>query len=436
MSVTYDAPREDPSRVKELARLLRGVGAAVLLAAASTFLIQQWHDAGDIPRYLGLLGLTAMLAGAGFLVGIGMRESRSARTFLALAAATVPAHFAIVGGFLYSVWAPPGSGLPTASYALWHAPNAPSALLVAGLSLIVMAPVVQLAFTALARARASAATLLLFGTGLAMWIPSRDPYFATALIALSAFALAAFEFRWLRRARGLRTWEGVLLRLILLAPATLLAARTLLHYEFSWFTMTALGASATLLGATLSVEARVPQAWRRVAEATALFAGLATCASFAFGVDEVFALPPSMLFVMQGVPFALALGTTAYLIPARRTSYANAASGVALATVLLDLLLFGDVAMGLVALVVGVVALADGFLRERRTLCVVGALTAAWALVLQVLQAAAHYSWSGWGALAVIGAWVILIAALLERHHETMRTRALAFRERVANFEY
>lgn len=436
MSVSCELPEDPGHRVKDLARLLRGVGAAVLLAAASTFLLQHWNDTGDIPRYLGLLGLSAMLAGAGLLVGVGMKESRSARTLLALAAATVPAHFAIVGGLLYSQWALPGSGLPTARYAIWQASSAAMASAVAALSLVVLVPIVQLAFTALARPRARVATALFFATGVLMWIPTRDPYWATLMIGAACAALAVFEFRSLRPTQGLRTVEGVLLRLVLATPPALLAARSVLHYELTWFLPAVLCAASMCAATALATEARVPRAWRRVSEAVALLAGVATCVSVALGVDQIWPLRESALLLALGLPFATGLATLASLVPDRRSLYGNSAGWVALGTVSLDLALFSGESSTLIALIVGVLALADGFLRHRTLLCAAGGATAALALCIQVLRAAAHYSWSAWGALALIGIVVIVAAALLDRHHAALRRGASALRTRFAAWEY
>ncbi len=423
-------------RIRHLARLLRGVGAAVLLAAASTFLVQQWADAGDVSRYLGLLGLTGLLAAAGLLVGVGIRESRSARTFLALAAATVPAHFAIVGGLLYSQWATPGSGLPTASYAVWQAPSPAAALGVAGLACAILAPIVQLAFTALARSRALPATAVLFATGALMWIPVRDPHWSALLVAVMCAGLAAFELRALRRAPGLRTVEGGLLRLVLAAPPALVALRGLLHYEFSWFLAAVLCAVGALGAGAVAAERRVPLAWRRLAEGGALAAGVGTFLSLAFGLDAAFRFPESAMLLALGLPCAAGLGAMAALVPERRRAYGAPALWVALGTVGLDLALFAGSASTLVALVVGIVALADGFVGERRAELVAGGAVAVLSLGIQVSRAAAHYSWGAWGALALLGVLVIVVAALLERHHEWLRDRVRLLRTRVASWEY
>ena len=44
--------------------MLRAIGAVLVVAATSTFMLQQWTDGNDIVRYLTLLALTATLTGA------------------------------------------------------------------------------------------------------------------------------------------------------------------------------------------------------------------------------------------------------------------------------------------------------------------------------------------------------------------------------------
>ena len=98
-----DAKASDPvSRLASVSTMLRSLGAMLVVAATSTFMLQQWSDGSDVTRYLTLLALTALLAGAGFACGLGVRETRGARTFLELVIAAVPVHFAVLGGLLQS----------------------------------------------------------------------------------------------------------------------------------------------------------------------------------------------------------------------------------------------------------------------------------------------------------------------------------------------
>ncbi len=85
---TFDSlsPETVPPKQKMqgLSRLLRIVGATVLMAAASVFLFQQWGAGNDVARYASLAGMTLLISIAGFLCGSRLGESKSARTLLGL----------------------------------------------------------------------------------------------------------------------------------------------------------------------------------------------------------------------------------------------------------------------------------------------------------------------------------------------------------------
>ena len=58
------AEAEARARVPMLTRILRTIGAGVLIASASSFLVHQWEAGNDIQRYLALLAHTAVLCAA------------------------------------------------------------------------------------------------------------------------------------------------------------------------------------------------------------------------------------------------------------------------------------------------------------------------------------------------------------------------------------
>ena len=101
-----------------LTRALRIAGAALVVASASTFMLQHWGAGNDLIRYAMLVGQALLLAAAAYFVGLTLREGRSARTFLALVLATIPVSFAVLGGLVYSQFHVEGMAvLP--SYATW-----------------------------------------------------------------------------------------------------------------------------------------------------------------------------------------------------------------------------------------------------------------------------------------------------------------------------
>src|SRR5436189_3043270 len=103
-------------------RALRIAGAALVVAAASTFMLQNWQAGNDLMRYAMLVGQSLLLAAAAYFVGLTVREGRSARTFLALVLATIPVSFAVLGGLVYSQFHL-GELAPLPHYASWIAPS-------------------------------------------------------------------------------------------------------------------------------------------------------------------------------------------------------------------------------------------------------------------------------------------------------------------------
>jgi hypothetical protein len=85
-----------------LTRALRIAGAVLVVASASTFLLQHWQAGNDLLRYAMLVGQPLLLAAVAYFVGLAVRESRSARTLLALVLATLPACFTVLGALVYS----------------------------------------------------------------------------------------------------------------------------------------------------------------------------------------------------------------------------------------------------------------------------------------------------------------------------------------------
>ena len=67
-----------------MTRALRIAGATLVVASASTFMMQHWQSGNDLGRYAMLVGQSLLLAAAAYFVGLTLREGRSARTFLAL----------------------------------------------------------------------------------------------------------------------------------------------------------------------------------------------------------------------------------------------------------------------------------------------------------------------------------------------------------------
>ena len=422
-------PRPDaPVPIATLGRMLRGIGATVLLAAASTFLLQHWETGNDLARYAGLLGLTVLLTAAGFFTGIRLGETKGARTFLALAAAVVPAHFCILGGLLYSQLAA-GGLQPVPEYATWVAPSATAAIATTALALLLLVPTSFVSLLTLARSRARTLTAAFVGANALLLLPSRDPQIVSLLLGAAGIGLAALELRVLQRDLALRTFEGVLVRLLLVAGPVLMALRSILHYDLSAGFGFVVSAALAGLVFALSRAGRLQEPARDLLEIGAAVPAGAACLFGAIALESA-GLPDALVLPAAALPFAGILTALSVATRGRAAIWRSAAAWVALSGTALNLALFENALAAFVCLGVSIAVLSIGVVERRRGLALAGGTGAIFALAHHVQAAIALYAWSSWGSLAALGVLVILGASLLERHHGSIQGRLEALRAR------
>src|SRR5690606_17035627 len=104
------------------------LGAVLLLTSASSFLVHKWDSGQDLLRFGFLLCHSFVILGAALFCGGKLGESRSARVFLWTNLAMIPAHFAVLGGLVYSQFSLAPAPLTLPAYAVWGAPSRLSVL--------------------------------------------------------------------------------------------------------------------------------------------------------------------------------------------------------------------------------------------------------------------------------------------------------------------
>jgi hypothetical protein len=426
-----------PERLEGLSRLLRGMGALALLAAASSFLLQHWESGGDVWRYYALLAHTGLLGALGFAWGLRANDAKGARTFLALAAGLVPAHFCILGGLVYSQLSFDAQAVGVARYATWVAPDAASALLAVGLSLAALGVVTAVAFVALARSRAALLGAAYLAGNALLLVPTRDPSSVAALVGVQLAGLAALEFLVARREPRLRTLEGGFVRAMVWAPAALMLVRSVLHYDLSALLCAVASAAVALLATALAGEARVPQPLRAALRGVALVAIGGASLFATVGVGDTDLLPESALLPIGGLLFAGVATAVSLAETAARWSlaYRRVGVGVLIAALALDLCLFQDVVAAFTCLVGSIATLSYGFVSRQRVILLAGAAGAALALLTHLRAAIELYAFAHWGSLALLGVAVILAAAIVERRGAALAAAFAVWRARLLAWE-
>jgi hypothetical protein len=396
-----------------LTRALRIAGAALVVASASTFMLQHWQGGNDLIRYAMLVGQSLLLAAAAYFVGLSLREGRSARTFLALVLATMPVSFAVLGGLVYSQFHLEATArLP--SYATWIAPNAPSALLAVLGTLVVLVPLAAVSFVALARKEARALTLAFFAANLLVLVPVRQPLIVAALAGLSLIGLLRLELTRFGVSAQLDTVEGKLARIMPFAAPIIMLGRV-----FHLYAVGPAFVGAVLLIASAGIWltlGRTHTAWKR--DGGAWLA--ATLGVIGWGMCWGGLVVPRWLHDCSGLLLGLPMAAVFGLAAQRAVKAQGLLAGLATFSALLTTLLVCGVesnSVGAVAcIIVGVGVAVWGAAVRALFRTALGSCVALLGLCVQVWLATHHDNVLRWASLSVVGMLLIVGSAYVERN--------------------
>jgi hypothetical protein len=396
-----------------LSRALRIAGAALVVASASTFMLQHWQVGNDLTRYAMLVGQSLLLAAAAYFVGLTVREGRSARTFLALVLATIPISFAVLGGLVYSQFHfEPLALVP--QYASWIAPSKLSALLAVVGTVVVLVPLATVSFITLARKEAKGLTLAFVLANLLVIVPLRAPI-AVALVAGTAlFLLAHFEIARFSKTPRLDNLEGKLARGMLFVPPAIMLGRVVHLYD----AQPAFVGSLLLIGTGLLwlQLGRITVAFHRDLGAwAAAFLALTGWGMVWFGV--VAGVGSAALSVLSlGLPVAAALIVVAVRAAHARDALSACGIVLGLLTAVVASLADLDSLAAFSCVVLGIIVAVWGAALRHRVPLVGGALVALFGLVTQVWLAVHADNLLRWASLSVAGILLIVGSAFLERN--------------------
>lgn len=397
------------------ARLLRGLGAAVLVASLSVFLFQGWSEAGDLGRYGLLLAQTVVLMAAGFACVHWLREPKGARVFVAVALVAVVANFAVLGALLWSRYQWLGSFGTYPEAMVWRAVSGAWVLGLTAASVPLLAGVSRIGFTILARHSARSLTALFLASCAVLLVPVREPW---SVAVLSTLVVAAFAYRARRGIAtdpALRTLEGGFALCLPLLPAGVALGRGVLFYAGEDLLFAA-GCTLAFLGLrevsrSLVDHARWGARLDRAGAVAAILAGLAWAevALWVRGLGAEAFLP---VFGLVAGGLILEVSWRAWRAPA---AFRLLAAGVASVPVAANVLLTDSLGAAVSALAVGIAVAALAVTERRLWLLAVAGLATLAGLGELVALAVDSVRIGAWGWLAVIGSAAVLAGSALER---------------------
>ncbi|SHJ37347.1 hypothetical protein SAMN02745165_02226 [Malonomonas rubra DSM 5091] len=420
---------------KTISRILRSLGAIIIVASASTFLFQHWTPGSDLQRFLLLLGFTAILSLGGLFCGLRLQESKGARTLLGLTLAVTPINFSIMGALLFSQFSWDGSFAQLPGYATWVASSPGMALLMALGGIAVLAPLGHFSFMTLGHNRAKLLSVTFLISNLTLLLPTRQPNAIAAVFMLLIAALTFNEISAFRKETSLRTFEGILSRTALWIPAAILIGRGCYFY-----TPNQLFVSAILIAVAALFFVILPQftgraSWQRASQIFGAIVASVAWLNLAELLDRSWRIGSDWELLLAIMPISGILYLLSRFSLCSGRNYRRAAAIVAILGGSANLLFHSGLQAALFCLLISISVLVYGYLCEQKIIFFSGALGTLFGLGYQVKAALHHFSLAGWSSLMVIGVAIIISASFLERNGGRLRARVQHVRTRLNQWE-
>lgn len=402
---------------------LRILGAAVLVASMSLFLMQGWNEGNDIRRYLMLLTQTGLLATAGFALSHGLKEAKGARLFFGLALVSIPANFTILGALLYSVFQWDGALTTYPSYATWQIENVASTGITLAGAMLVLLPVTMFCFAIMARHSAKTLSLHFFALNMMLLLPIRSSL-AAGTVALLGTMYALYVVRnVIARDAALKTAEGKFALITLFIPAGIILFRSMYFYQVDSLLIAMLSLAAFMAARQASM---FPERSPRVALVLDI---LSVPFAFVCAAALTNALIPSVTWALIAPIFSIAYSALT-LDVIRRTESRKLAAVTAFSislfvatSFILSLAAEQGALTAFLSLIAGGLMLLTGIALRNRSATIAGILTVVASTLFGFEALLSLVLGSSWIDLAIFGACAITLGSVLDRHGVAINLR-------------
>jgi hypothetical protein len=406
-----------------LSEALRLLGASVLLASMSVFLLQGWNEGNDISRYLLLLTQTGLLAAAGFAMSHGLKEAKGARIFFGLALVSIPANFTILGALLYSVFQWDGGLTTYPGYATWQIENIASTGATLGGAMVVLLPVTLFCFAIMARHSAKSLSLHFLVLNALLLLPIRSSMAAGAIALLGILYALFIVGKLAARDRSLKTGEGKFALVTLFIPLGIILFRSMYFYQVDSLMVAMVSLALFLSARQVSL---FPDRSTRLAVLLEMLS-LPFAMTTALAVTDAFG--PKLVDGLDAALFAVTYMALALDVLRRTGSrYLRKAIGVSISlSVALSFTLSvannPSALTALLSLGAGVTLLLWGISSKKVVAVFGGLVTAMTGIIFGLDEIAQLILNSSWIDLAIFGASAIALGSVVDRHGIVIKLR-------------
>ena len=432
--------------VERASRVLRYIGAVLLLGSAVAFSLQGWASWGSVLRHFAFIGFALSLSGLGMFCGLAFKEDKGARTFLGVAVAIVPALFAQLGAMLYAFVHAEQHKFP--DFLKYSAPALPTLTGILILSIAVSAVIAYIGFRVYLGTHARTLTGLFIASNVAILIPLRGDGITAVLVGLQLLLLTLIDWRRVSKTHESRTWEGYAARGILLLPSVFLLGRSALLYAFGGYSVAlciSIFALAALHKALSRRDSRNAPAYRftSVVAFCAVWANILSGICSSLGIHRYSRYSDSALTqfylhfrpLIELLPIAAICAALSFLFLEKGRGYRGFAGLIACYISIRFMVNNGDVLSSFICLSLGGLMLFAAFVLEEKGLLLTGALAFVMGLAFQCQKALVLYTFSPWATLAVSGVAVVGLAVYLERNGAELYRRASLLGARITQWQ-
>lgn len=417
-------------KAQRVGLILRYAGGASLIASSIVLLFQQWDGMDHVWRYLSFLAFTLVTGAAGVFCGIRIGESKGARLLLTFITGLACIHGAQLGALLYSIYGIPLTKYPALLY--WQAPSAGAAWLCVLGGVVVVVPLLYLAYSTLDRRLAVLATAACVAANGALLLPFRESGSA-AIIASAIAAIFIGVDQYTKRSFSAHTKETRLAIWSLCLPLVVIVGRQVFLYGISLsFVSATLMFFAMLLAVKSPIQTK--PALGIFSYYLSLFLG-SVAWILILGDANFFKQPPS--FVWMAIMFPIALGSAALGLMHEKAEkhFDTIAALLLVGGSCFDLMRTGTSINSAVQLLCALSVLTWACLQERRLLLGIGAIGVVIGLYEHVVRAIFSLSVSPWLVLGAAGIVTIVGASYLEKNFVHIQTRLRSTRKLVRGWE-